>query len=138
MKTYIVTSDKFTGEIEFRYNDIGQLVGYDNRADFAAEQHKWLLSRFPVMSGMLIQVAAPMGGKATEIKIELTFEMFWKQYFAGREKDNSSRKRAEAKWDRMSKAEQSKAYAYINKYMSRITHVPKHAETYLNSELWNG
>ncbi|MDR1155820.1 MAG: hypothetical protein LBL04_14030 [Bacteroidales bacterium] len=72
MKTYILTSEEFTGEIEFRYNDAGQLVGYDNRADFYARQHA--------------------------------------------------------------------AYAYINAYMGRIAcgTQPKHAETYLNSELWNG
>ena len=139
MRTYIVTSEKFTGEIEFRYNDIFQLCGYDNRADFEAVQHDWLLKNLPMSPACLHKVASIMKGKAIEVKTELTFEQFWKSYFAGRTKDNSSRKRAEAKWNRMSKGEQAKAWGYINTYMSNIAWgtAPKHAETYLNSELWN-
>jgi hypothetical protein len=78
-------------------------------------------------------------GEATEIKTEVTFEVFWNRYFAGRPKDNSSRKRAETKWNRMSKGEQAKAYAYIGLYLGNVAYgtQPKHAETYLNSELWN-
>lgn len=140
MKTYIITSEQFTGELEFRYSETGQLMGHDNRTNFSPVQHDWLLKHMPCDDAALKHLALAMRGKITEIKVELTFEQFWKQYFAGRGKDNSSKKRAEVKWNRMSKGEQAKAYAYINAYMSRIAYgtLPKHAETYLNSELWNG
>ena len=138
MKTYILTSEKFTGEIELRYNGMERLISYDNRAKLTVEQYDYIVKHLPNVPGMLPMFAANIKSKATKIDIELTFEMFWKQYFFGRDKDNSSKKRAETKWNRMSKSEQAKAYSYINVYMSRITYVPKHAETYLNSELWNG
>lgn len=140
MKTYIFTSDKFTGEIEYRFNERDLLVGFDIRAQFSNEQYSWTYANMPVtsldMHDLTIKVPC---SKFVEIKVELTFAQFWKQYFAGRGKDNSSKKRAEAKWNRMSHGEQAKAYAYINKYMSKISYgtQPKYAETYLNSELWN-
>lgn len=140
MKTYIITSERFAGEIEFRYSDSGHLTAYDNRAVLTAEQHDWLLKRLPVAAVYLTQLAGVMHGRVEEIRVEVTFEQFWKQYFAGRQKDNSSRKRAETKWNRMSKVEQAKAYSYIQEYLCKVTYgtQPKHAETYLNSELWNG
>jgi hypothetical protein len=139
MKTYILTSEKFTGEIEFRYSESGLLAGYDNRAGFTVSQHRWLLQHLPVAADALQGLAGIVGGRITEMKVELTFERFWKQYFAGRPKDNSSRKRAEARWNRMSKSEQAKAYAYIDAYLGKVAYgtQPKHAETFLNSELWN-
>ena len=140
MKTIILTSEKFTGEVEFKYNDTGQLVMYDNRASFDAAQHDWMLKRLPATVTRLDEVVHLVSGKTVEVKIEPTFEQFWKQYFAGRLKDNSSRRRAQAKWNRMSVGERANAYTYIPSYMSRIAYgtQPKHAETYLNSELWNG
>lgn len=141
MKTFIITSEKFEGEIEFKYNHTGQLVSYDNRTNFDTAQHDWLLKNMPTnLLTDLKPVTGLMHGKITEVKVELTFEQFWKQYFAGREKDNSSKKRTEVKWNRMNRADQAKAYAYINTYLGRIPFGvrPKYAETYLNSELWNG
>jgi hypothetical protein len=76
----------------------------------------------------------------TELSKEVTFDEFWKRYFAGRGSDNSSKKKACARWERMSKAQRVKAYEHIPKYLNRIPSGVgiKLCETYLNSDIWNG
>jgi hypothetical protein len=139
MKTFILTSELFSGDIEFRYNDAGFLTGFDNRSGFNDSQHQWLLRYFPTTVPAIEKMGSLIKGQIKELKVELTFDMFWQRYFTGRDKDNSSKKRSETKWNRMNKSDQAKAYQYIYTYMSRIPYGtrPKYAETYLNSELWN-
>ena len=137
MKTYLLTSPNFTGEVEFVFDDSGRLQDYRNRAELNSGQKKWLLEKLPKTLSELSNVLADSKtAKLTEVVVEITFEMFWHKY---NDKVNSSRKKTQQKWDRMTKAEQVKAYRYIGYYFSTLPQGTrkKYAETYLNAELWN-
>ena len=141
MKTVMITSDKFAGEIELVYDDWDFLVRYDSTGAELNEKQKTLFLKYiPRDDGGLkaMKERFPML-VMTEVEFEVTFEQFWKAYFRDRLKDNSSKKRAEVKWNRMTKRDQVKAYNYIPAYMSKIKAgtEPKYAETYLNAEVWN-
>jgi hypothetical protein len=63
------------------------------------------------------------------------FDDFWVKYD---DCIRSSRKRAMAKWAKMSISQRKKAYNFIDRYnKSRGFAEKKYAETYLNSEVWN-
>lgn len=141
MKTVLLTSDKFTGEIELVYDFSEMLVRYDaTRAELSEKQKLYFLHNLPRDVAALVNFKEKLPNvKQTEIEFEVTFEQFWKAYFRDRLKDNSSKKRAELKWNKMTKRDQVKAFNYIPAYMSKIKPgtEPKYAETYLNAEVWN-
>ncbi|MFD1816405.1 hypothetical protein SAMN04515674_12176, partial [Pseudarcicella hirudinis] len=72
-----------------------------------------------------------------EIEENLTFEQFWERYA---HKQLSNKKRTQVKWNKMTEAERLKAFLFIPKYEHLVMKQgiqKKHAETYLNAELWN-
>lgn len=138
MKTYLLTSPKWPGEIEVVYNDLNLMVSIDiSRADLAEKQQIYFLRDLPREMAELMKLKEKSPTLViTEVEQEVTFEMFWNKYD---EKIRSSRKRTERAWNRMSKTNQVKAYRFIQKYKMNLLPGtnPKYAETYLNAELWN-
>ncbi|MDR2286959.1 MAG: hypothetical protein LBE04_05735 [Prevotellaceae bacterium] len=144
MKEFLMTSPQFEGEIEFAYNDAGGLIRLDIRANLNPAQYQYIVKNLPSsVSGLMAfkenLKAIKSPADIREVVRKIDFDVFWDRYFAGRNKDNSSKKKARAKWERMSRADQLKAYQYINKYLAGLGAGIgiKYAETYLNSELWN-
>jgi hypothetical protein len=137
-RRFLLTSSAFDGEVVFDYNENGLLEKYDiSSASLSESQQVWILKRLPRELAELERViTSTETAKLTEVKQDITFEMFWNRYD---EKDRSSKKRALAKWNKMSKAQQAKAYYHIQKYFNSIPVgvAKKYAETYLNAELWN-
>jgi hypothetical protein len=80
--------------------------------------------------------ARSKSAKFTEIKQEITFDMFWNKYD---DKVLSSKKRTQKKWESMKKNEQINAFNHITKYFQSIPNGlrKKIAECYLNAEQWN-
>ena len=138
MKTFLLTSAKFTGEIELRYNDDNLLLSYELRATLSEEQKRYFLTYMPrSINDLQVIFGGSQTVKITEIKADpVTFEQFWNRYD---DKLNSSKKKAETRWDRMKVADREKAYRHIGFYFANIPHGTrkKYAETYLNSEIWN-
>lgn len=138
MKEYILTSSNMpNGEIHLSYSEAGILAGFKIVGQITASQHNWLVSKLPkALNQLSILVNQVERLKLTEVKEDITFEMFWNKYD---EKKLSSKKRSEAKWNRMQKSEQIKAYNFINRYFLSIPGgvAKKYAETYLNAENWN-
>ena len=135
-ETYIMTSTAFEGEVFFEFNELQLLTKYDLSGAILTEtQQVYLLKNMPRDLSEL--QAFIKSTKTAEIKpFEITFKTFWDKYD---EKLCSSKKKAEAKWNKMPKAEQMKAFKGIAKY---VQHLPsgtrkKYTETYLNAELWN-
>jgi len=136
--TYILTSTKFTGEVLLAFDFNGYLVMYDSsRALLSPEQINWLVDELP---RRIEEVRNLIGNsktvKLTEIKEDVTFEMFWNRYD---EKIRSSKKRTLAAWNKLSQNDQVLAYRFISRYEA---HIPsgtckKYAETYLNAALWD-
>jgi hypothetical protein len=127
--------------VELRFNSDSLLVGYNMRAEWNGEQVRWFLHHFPRSHNALVQLQEHLGKSVsvTELVREVSFEEFWKRYFAGRSSDNSSKKKSEIRWNRMTKAEQLLAYNHVPRYLNKIPAGVgvKLAETYLNSEVWN-
>jgi len=136
-RKFILTSDKFKGEVLFDFTSL-ILSRYDTSgAELSEEQRIYLAKNLPrELAEVTAFLAQSQSAKFTEIKQEITFEMFWKKYD---DKVNSSRKRTKIKWDKMKINEQIKAYNYIQKYFASVPYGTrkKYAETYLNAELWN-
>lgn len=137
MRTFLLTSPEFEGELEFRYCPEGHLQHFDHRAEMDPVQRAWLLANLPCHINALMQLKQKTRtAKITEKKAEVTFDDFWNKYD---HKATSSKKKALARWQRMPLAERLKAYYHINRYFASIPGgvSKKNAETYLNSELWN-
>ncbi len=136
MRQFIMTSELMTGEIKLTYNDEGFIDTLQIEAVLIDKQYLWLFSNFPFSIGHLNDFKSK--AKATTIiekKIEITFDMFWNRY---NEKTNSSKKKTEAIWNKMSDANRLKAYLFIKTYdKNRGEVAKKYAETYLRAELWN-
>ena len=147
MIKYIITSETaFAGEATLTYDENGERPIFDCfNTNVRPDQHKWFMRWIceraidqNTLTG-IINAGATGPFKFKEITFEPTFADFWARYFKDRLKDNSSKRRTEIKWNRMSKSEQLAAYNHIGKYFANIPAgiQPKYAETYLNSELWN-
>ena len=138
MKTYLLTSPQFEGEIELQYDDTLQLISLQIRATLTPGQHRWFTQILPSTLPELKSILKVKQSSAilTEVVFIPSFEDFWNRYD---DKQLSSRKRAMSKWDRMSKNQRIKAYNFIQTYFSGIPSGirKKYAETYLNAELWN-
>lgn len=136
MKRYSLTSKKFSGEVIYEFDDEGCLSLFDMRgAELSISQKKAMYNCVPTHVDS-IQIIKTEHSKLTEIVQEVTFEMFWEKYD---DKLSSSKKRALAKWNKMSSSEQVKAYKYIRRYFNTLEGGirKKYAETYLNAETWN-
>lgn len=139
MKTYSITSEKIQGEILVSFDEQGGLMNVDmSGAVMSRQQKNWFLYNQPTTEERLfgLQRLSKWMKVMLVPEKEISFDMFWQRYD---DKVNSSKKRTKAKWDKMTKSEQRKAYNYINKYFASIPQGTrkKYAETYLNAELWN-
>ncbi len=133
---YHITSTSWTGYIELEFNSIGLMVRSDiTQAVLNEDQQIWFLRNCRELSE-LQRVIKGTTATMTEVKQEVTFDLFWNRYD---EKIRSSKKKALTTWNRLRKDDQVKAYNYIKKYEGSMAQgvAKKYAETYLNAELWN-
>jgi len=137
MRTFLMTSSAFKGEIRLVYNDLEMLTNCDlTQAQLTLQQHTWFLKRLPTGLEDLKLLITNSTAKLNEVNQEITFDTFWKRY---NDRDRSSKKKSEKIWNRLSQADQVKAYVYISTYEANRPKgtEKKYAETYLNAEQWN-
>lgn len=136
MRTLIMTSSKFEGEIKIEYNENGCLESFTVTGTLSEKQYQSIIGNMPYTMDM-IEGFKNLYKQATFINNarKVTFAMMWDRY---NDKQRSSKKKSEAKWDKMTESDQIKAYLYYPKYnKQRGTAEKKYLETYLNAELWN-
>jgi len=136
METYILTSKIFDGEVVISVSQEKKLQADFTKSSVSVDQQRFILKK---MSEGLENMKLYFNTPPTDCKMELLvidFEMFWNRYD---DKISSSKKRAKAKWDKMSDIDRNNAYNYIPKYVMNVPYGTrkKYAETYLNCELWN-
>ncbi len=138
-ETYLLTSDAFSGDVLFEFDEAGLLVRYDiTHAKLTEEQKVFILQKLP----RSIKTIEEVLGKSKTAKLTrqartaVTFEDFWNRYD---DKTTSSKKKTETIWKRMSQTERDKAFNYIPTYFRNIPNgvAKKYANTYLNAEQWN-
>lgn len=133
MTTYRLTNEQIPGEIFLHEDHFGKVRCDFTQSDATAEQQTFVLRLAEMGMNALAQ---SLKGSSNLEKLSVTFEMFWMRYD---DKLNSSKKRTEQKWNKMSPLEQKRAYEHIPKYFAHIPYGirKKYAEKYLNDELWN-
>ena len=136
MKTLIMTSNSFSGQVIFEYGNTGRLEVLRIEAELDANQLKWVGSNIPWNESGIDQFVDSTKKLIFSLTDrEVTFDMFWNTY---NDKSRSSKKKTIAVWNKLSQADQVKAYCYIPLYIKSIGNLgKKYAETYLNAELWN-
>lgn len=136
MKRFLISAPAYSGDAELIFDDLGKLIRVDithtNMRPDVMEEFK---QRAPVhIDGM---TAAFQGAnvKITEASIEVSFAMFWTGY---NRKLNKSR--CIALWNKLSSADQAKAYfgiAAYNKFLRIESWRNKQdPETYLRNRTW--
>ena len=136
---YVMTSDTFSGEIQFEFDEKTELLlSYSTEyAVLSEKQQVFLLKRLPrELAEVEKFLASSPGIKFEKIEEDVTFDMFWNKYD---DKVTSSKKRALKAWNKLTKGNQINAFRHINKYFMSLPvgTRKKYAETYLNAELWN-
>lgn len=135
---YSITSTLWQGEIIATYNSNQLLMSINlQNAELTENQHIWFLQHMPRdLAALQRYVDANKTLTLTQIETEVTFEDFWNKYD---EKTRSSKKKAQLRWNRLSKHDQVCAYRYIDKCFQNMPswQSKKLAESYLSSELWN-
>jgi len=134
MRTFHLTSLAFDGYVEFVFSENGLLERYEIHANLSEKQQVYILKHLPREIRELDNFKSETA-TITEVTMDVTFDQFWNRYD---EKIRSSKKKTMARWNKMSKGEQNRAYRFIPKYESNILPgtAKKYAETYLTAELW--
>lgn len=135
MKSYVLTSRAFEGEVVIS-NNKGKLTANFIDSTITVGQQRFVLEMMTKGIDEMLKHFNRPGGGSEMIESVVDFDMFWNRYD---DKISSSKKRTEAKWDKMSDLDRSKAYRFVNRYFASIPNGTrkKYAETYLNAELWN-
>jgi hypothetical protein len=132
---YHITSPAWPGYIEIEFNDHGLMTRTDlTNATLSEDQQKWFLIKMPREQSELQRVIEKTSATITEMKTEITFEDMWNRYDY-----KVGKQEAQAKWNKMTKPEQIKAYNYIPKYKSRKleSQAMLYLASYLNKARWN-
>lgn len=135
MEQYILISAAFEGKVIIT-KDGKNLQANFTDSSVTVGQQKFVLSMMQQgISAMMEHFNGPTSDSKFE-KLVVDFDMFWNRYD---DKINSSRKKTQAKWEKMPIEERTKAFYYIGKYFASIPSGTrkKYASTYLNDELWN-
>ena len=133
---YALTHPAIEGHVLFEY-EMGMLIEYRIDGTIAPAILDKLIDKFPLREPMLLQMDQKKGAKIEMLPYNLTFERFWSKY--AHKPAGSSKKLAEAKWNKLSDADRHQALKYIAEYDREIrnSNTPKkYAETYLNQRIW--
>lgn len=139
MKSYILTSSKFQGHIQFTYGDDELLVSYDmSHATLQPKQREYLLVNMPKTYQMMNHLVArnPAIKVSAQIKENVTFDEFWPMAYVNK---GSSKKLSRKIWDKLPQPERDKAANHWPRYLRNKNDGEgiKYVETYLRSEIWN-
>lgn len=135
--TYQITSPRFIGHVTIGFAG-AVCVSYNAQdAELTETQSQYFLQKLAAPQDLFLEMLNQKKiFTITGFVEELTFDMFWNRY---NEKLRSSKKKAQTKWERLSKQQQILAFSYIPKYFKSLPDgiAKKYAETYLHSEIWN-
>lgn len=133
---YILQSDRFNGDINIEYNELGLLKALHVNAELEPNQWQWLRKDFPVTIDILFNLESTSSLRVTEVSDDLSFGVFWEAY----KYKVGNKKQAEKIWNLLSEVDQVSALASIPKYLHWLACRPNmeqtHATTWLNQRRW--
>lgn len=135
MKTFVLTSTRFEGSVEYTFNDEGQLDGFSIQANFTEVQRIWFYERLPTHLDHLTKLSNLSNTMTIEeVDPDLSFDAFWLKY----NHKVGNKKRSEMLWNKLSAAHKLKAINAIAKYHRYLSQRPSmeklYPETYLSQE----
>ncbi|MFD2961346.1 MULTISPECIES: hypothetical protein [Olivibacter] len=135
MKKFVLTSHKFTGSIQFWFNEIGILINYMNETDLDEKGHKWMLANLPEHEYMLSELGTKIKGKIEELPPDLNFESFYEPY-----NHKVQKKRALALWNKMNDESKLAAIFSVKPYLAYLQRVKwrnqADPDTYLRNAMY--
>lgn len=135
-KKFIVTSDKFEGEVIYEYNLNGNLVMFNmNISKTAINTAMFFYTKLPYnLNLMEVWLKQSKGFTVKEIPTDLSFERFWSEY--GKHGTKSVSKK---RYDKLKPAEHLGALVHLPRERDKKkldgTAMP-YAETYLSQKRW--
>jgi hypothetical protein len=135
MKKFALTGS-FTGVVYACYDENGVLCSLEtSQAQLRSRQVEYIFRNAAIFFDELPQFLATTKMKSVEVVEDVTFDMFYAAFG-----NKEGRKKAEAAWNKMSEAEQLKAYHYIPilKTKKQISgQALPYPASYLNQARWN-
>lgn len=137
MRKFLISSPKFSGNIEMVFNQEEVLVSLSfANAQLSIGQIQYVIKNTPVIMDGLNVCEAFKGAMIAEHTYEITFEMWFDKYSFKRNK-----KPAEKIWVKMNVGDRAKAFYSIdayNRYLKKNTWLNKmYPDTYLRNEHYN-
>lgn len=137
MYKYLLTSTKFTGELEFRFDTARALSFFENRAQMEVDQLNYLFGKFPFTEEELIRLTQ---GSATltlaKLDHDITFDEFWKAY----NYKVGNKARAMKLWNALTATDRALIMEYLPRYEAYLAARPRmeklYPETFLNQRRW--
>jgi hypothetical protein len=136
MKKYIITSQKFTGQVELIYNGNGTLAKIDfTPGELDHHQVHYLVKHIPANEVDMSTSFQNLPITIVSEDYRITFDDFWNYY-----DQKHNRKRAEALWKKLSKTDQVIAYNGLKAYTKHLNanawKNKADPDTYLRNRMW--
>jgi hypothetical protein len=135
MKTYQYHSVIFDSDVQVSYNRNGILQGFTvmNQPNKVQSQLAEFKNWFKEVDFLFAAKTHKL--KLTEVERDVTFELFWEAY----KEKNCGRTKAEAAWNKLTKAEMIEAFDFIGAFngILKMNGTAKpYATSYLNQKRW--
>jgi hypothetical protein len=137
MKKYILTSPRFSGDINVLYGPDNKLLLIDfMRAQLTDEQIEYFKLKLPVVfTPSFYEAFNSSTLTVLEEGYTVTFEQWWNRY-----KKKHNKIRCEKIWNKLSEADQVNAYVMLSKYERHLTienwKSKADPDTYLRQRYW--
>lgn len=138
MKEYIFTTPNIDGDCMMRYDQDGLIEAFEIRGNWTTAQRLFMINHLPKWESMLKEFMAERNPDAslTEVKQDLSFEVFWKAYNC----KVGNKKRAEKLWNSMTELERISCLRTLplyHRYLQFKKNMEQaYPETYLHQRRW--
>jgi hypothetical protein len=145
VKKYSLTAKERlkNGSVEIGYNETGDCIYFDCKAEVSNELLDWLKKAFVLVNqkdvhkSLIVFQKADKSADFTEILQDVSFEVFWEKY----DYKVGKKSTVENKWNAMGDGERSKALAHIAKYNYFLAENPhiqrKYPQSFLAAKEWD-
>lgn len=134
MKHYVLTSESFANQVEFKYNDVGRLILYKDDSDMSQSQREWMVAHIPISEADLHALRNAIKGRLDEVPPDLTFETAYIAFGYPR-----NRFRAEPLWDKMKEGDRlncHRSFRPYHRYIERKGIATMCFDRYLRERQW--
>lgn len=134
-KSYIMTSDKFEGEIELVYDERDKISAFEIRTDLRDEQLERFFGRFPITVDDVKNFEKSPGVTVLEVPEDLSFDKFWAEWCG----KAANKERSKSMWDKLPKKHKVRCIWSLKAYKRYIDrnsswYNPQYPDSYLSTK----